>query len=122
KFNDDEYYTSLWSGNGGARWQQGSHTFSGAFTYLENRVISQIFDRQKGFYAQWQMQIDQYNEVGAFGQWLDQQHPINRALDTTLTLAGVGWRRGFDAPGSPVLSMAVYYGQDDERGPDPAVG
>src|SRR4051812_23571635 len=74
QFNNDDYYTSLWSGNGGARLQRGAHTFSGAFTYLENRVISQIFDRQKGFYAQWQMQVDQYNEVGLFGQLLDQQH------------------------------------------------
>jgi len=122
RFNGDEYYNSLWSANGGARWQHGVHTFSGAFTYLENRVVAQTFDRQKGFYGQWQMQLDQFNEVGAFCQYADQQHPINRALDTTLTLVGVGVRHGFDVPGSPILSAALYYGDDNPRGTDPAVG
>jgi len=122
QFDNGDYYTSLWSASAGARWQRGVHTFSGAATYLENRVVNDMFDRSKGFYGQWQMQLDQFNEVGLFGQYQDQQHPINRALDTTLVLAGAGWRHGFDWAGSPVLSLAAYYGDDNERGPDPAVG
>ncbi len=122
EFNDGEYHTSLWSGNGGLRWQSGRHTVTGALTVLENRVVSQVFDQQWGAYGNWQYQVDPYNELGVFGQWLDMTHPVQRSLDTTFRLIGAGWRHGFEAKGAPVLTGALYYGDDDEKGSDPAVG
>jgi hypothetical protein len=43
-------------------------------------------------------------------------------LDTELTLIGAGWRRGLEGSGTPILSLAVYYGDDQEKGTDPSVG
>lgn len=122
EFEDGEYHSSVWSGNAGARWQDGRHTLTGALTVLENRVVNEVFDRQWGGYGNWQYQVDSYNEFGIFGQWLDMTHPIQRSLDTTFRLIGAGWRHGFEAKGAPVLTGALYFGDDDERGSDPAVG
>lgn len=122
ELNDDNYHTLSWSGNAGARWQGGSHTATVAASVLENRVGSAKFDQQFGVYGNWQTQLNPNNELGVFAQWLDQKHPIQRSLDTELTLVGVGWRHALEGAGSPVLTLAGYVGDDDEQGSDPAVG
>lgn len=122
KLGNDRYETDYGSGNIGGRWQSGAHTVTGAVTYLEDKIGGQRLDRQQGGYGQWQYLLNASNEIGAFAQYLDQQHPIQRLLDTRLSLVGVGLRHGFEAKGSPVLSLATYFGDDDARGVDPAVG
>ena len=121
-FDGDHFGTVTWSGNAGIRWQRGSHTITGAASVLENSVGSTTFDRQWGLYGQYHRQIGQSDEVGLFGQWLDQHHPILPSLDTRLSLIGVGWRRALGGEGSAVLTLTGYYGDDRERGNDPAVG
>jgi hypothetical protein len=122
KINEDRYETHYWTSNAGLRWQRGPYTVTGALTYLESSVDDLTYDRQKGFYLQGQMQLDPNNEVGLFGQYMDVQHPIQRTIDSTLRLAGVGWRRGLEGAGSPIFTLSAYYGDDSERGPDPSVG
>jgi tetratricopeptide (TPR) repeat protein len=119
---DVNYHTEYWTANAGARWQRAAHTFSGAVTYLENRIGPAVFDKQAGAYGQWLYQVDPVNEAGLFLQYLDMGHPIQPALDTRFTLLGASWRRSLQGDGSPVLTAAVYYGDDQERGNDPAVG
>jgi len=116
------YHTVYWSGSAGGRWQRDGHTATFALTTLENRVGSVKFDKQFGVYGQYQRQIDPHNEVGVFGQWLDQNHPIQRSLDTELTLLGLSWRHAFEGPGLPVMTLSAYQGDDKEQGTDPAVG
>ncbi len=122
KLGDVHYAINYWTGNAGARWQTGAHTVTGAVTYLENKVGGQRLDQQAGAYGQYQYQLDPNNEVGLFLQWLDQKHPIQRSLDTELTLIGTGWRRGLEGSGTPILSLAAYYGDDQEKGTDLSVG
>ena len=122
KLSNDNYSTLVLSGNAGARWQRGANTATFALTALENRVGSAKFDQQFGVYGQWQTQIDPNNEIGVFAQWLDQKHPIQRTLDTELTLVGLGWRHALAGAGSPMVTLSGYYGDDEERGNDPAVG
>lgn len=122
KLEDENYRTVYWSGSAGARWQRDGNTVSGALTVLENRVGSALFDKQFGVYAQWQKQVDANNEVGVFGQWLDQKHPIQRSLDTELTLLGLSWRHALDGAGLPILTASGYFGDDREKGADKAVG
>lgn len=121
-FDGEHFSTVSWSGNAGLRWQRGAHTATAALTALENTVGGFKFDRQWGVYFQYQRQIDPSNEVGVFGQWLDQRHPILPSLDTRLTVAGIGWSHALGGEGSPVISLTAYYGDDRERGNDPAVG
>ena len=116
------YQTVYWSGSAGARWQKDGHTVSGALTVLENRVGSVLFDKQFGLYGQWQKQVNANNEVGVFGQWLDQKHPIQRSLDTQMTLLGLSWRHALDGNGLPVITASGYFGDDREQGADKAVG
>lgn len=122
KVGDTSFEMNYWAANAGVRWQNGGHTLTGATTFLENHVGGNRLDEQFGFYGQYQYQLDSNNEVGLFGQWLDQKHPIQRSLDTELTLIGVGWRRGLEGEGTPILSLAAYVGDDREQGNDPAVG
>ena len=122
KLAGDNYTTLVVSGNAGLRWQRGVNTATFALTALENRVGGLKFDHQFGVYGQWQTQIDPNNELGVFAQWLDQKHPIQRSLDTELTMVGLGWRHALQGTGSPVMSLSGYVGDDEERGNDPAVG
>ncbi len=120
--NGDHYSTWTWTANAGARWKEGVHTTSIALTTLENHVGHFKFDKQWGVYGHYQRQLAQGDEVGVFGQWLDQRHPIQPALNTRLKLLGVGWRHDFEGEGSPVINAAAYYGDDKQRSLDPAVG
>lgn len=122
KIENSNYHTHYWTGSAGARFQRNANTFTAALSFLENYVGSLKFDKQWGVYAQWQRQIDANNEIGVFGQWLDQTHPVQRTLDTELRLAGVGWRHAIQGVGSPALTFSAYVGDDDEQGTDPAVG
>jgi tetratricopeptide (TPR) repeat protein len=122
ELEDENYQTVYWSGSAGARWQRNGHTVSGALTVLENRVGNVLFDKQFGVYGQWQMQVNANNEVGVFGQWLDQKHPIQRSLDTQLTLLGASWRHALEGDGLPILTASGYFGDDREQGTDKAVG
>lgn len=122
EIDNENYHTEYWTANGGARWKRDAHTFTGAVTYLENRIGSVVFDRQAGAYGQWQMQVDPANEAGVYVQWLDMKHPIQRTLDTEFTLVGLSWRHAFEGKGSPILSLTGYAGDDKEQAGDPAVG
>lgn len=122
KINEDRYETHYWTGNAGLRWQRGPYTLMGSVLYLESSVGDLMYDRQKGFNLQGQMQLDPNNEVGVFGQYMDVQHPIQRSIDSTLRILGVGWRRGLEGAGSPVFTLSTYYGDDSERSADPSVG
>ena len=122
KLEDENYHTVTASGNAGVQWQQGAHTATAAFTALQNRIADVTFDKAWGVYGQWQTQLDPSNDLGAFVQWLDLQHPIQHSLDTQLTLVGVAWRRALGGSATPLLSLAAYYGNDEEQGTDPAVG
>ena len=122
KVGDNHFEMNTASANAGARWQAGAHSASGAVTYLENNVGGQRLDEQLGVYGQYTYQVNPNDEAGFFAQWLDQKHPVSRALDTRLKLLGAGWRHGFEGPGTPVLSLAAYYGNDQAQGTDPSVG
>jgi hypothetical protein len=122
KLTDERYETHYWSGNAGLRWQRGPYTVTGGASYLESSVGDLTYDRQKGFYVQSQVQLNPNNEVGVFGQYMDVQHPIQRTIDSTLRILGLGWRRGLEGAGSPIFTLSAYYGDDSERGPDSAVG
>lgn len=57
-----------------------------------------------------------------FGQWLDQKHPIQRSLDTEMTLLGLSWRHALGGDGLPIVTASGYFGDDREQGADKAVG
>ncbi|HEX2565595.1 MAG TPA: tetratricopeptide repeat protein [Burkholderiales bacterium] len=122
KLGDNHFEMNTASANAGARWQSGPHSASGAVTYLENNIGGQLLDQQLGVYGQYTYQVNPNDEAGLFAQWLDQKHPVSRALDTRLKLLGAGWRHGFEGAGTPVLSLAAYYGNDQAQGTDPSVG
>jgi hypothetical protein len=118
----EHYNTWTASGNLGVQWQRGLHTATVALTALQNDVTDVTFDRQWGFYGQWQTQVNPTNDVGVFAQWLDIQHPIEHALDTQFSLVGGAWRHAFGGRSTPLLTLAAYYADDQEQGTDPTVG
>lgn len=68
-----------------------------------------------GFIAQAQHNLDDHNQISAFGQALRLSYPTAHVQDTDRGLIGVGYGHAFSGDLSPVLFLNGYVGKEEAR-------
>lgn len=76
------------------------------------------FRHSYGVAAQWQHNLDDHNQISAFGQALRLSYPTAHIRDADRGLIGLGYGHAFSGDLSPVLFLNGYVGKEDARASD----
>lgn len=84
--------------------------------YSDLKVDQGEFRDITGFAAEWQRQLDEFQSFSAALQYAELDYKgDNDVRDSHLSQLALGYRRAFIGPWQPLLSVNLYFGQEDNQ-------
>lgn len=104
--------------NGGLRYKKFADTYSAALQANTFELDGERFRNSYGGIAQWQRDLDDRNQVNAFGQASRITYKGNSFRDADRYIVGGGWAHVFAGDKSPVVYLSGYTGKEETRDSD----
>lgn len=117
-WSEDVFDTSNIDFNLGLAHELGPNTVSVALQDGTFRLDGERYRHSYGIAGQWQHNLDDRNQVSAFGQVLRLDYPSTEIRNADRRLIGLGFGHAFSGDLSPVLFVNAYAGEEDERAAD----
>jgi len=120
KTNNDQdvFNTSSLDGSLGLTLKKNIDTYSLAYQDSTFNVDGERFRHAYGLSAQWQRDVNQTNQISAFGQVTRLSYPSNDIRDANRYVLGGGWAHVFAGDKTPVLFTSAYLGKEEARDSD----
>ena len=116
--NQDIFDTSSIDGNLGLSFKKAIDTYSIAYQDSTFYVGGDSFRHARGLSAQWQRDLNQTNQISAFGQATRLSYPDNDIRDANRYVLGGGWAHVFAGDRTPVIFTSLYLGKEEARDSD----
>lgn len=103
--------------NLGLRYEKAANTITVGWQDSNFYLDSNKYRHAYGLTAQWQHNLDDRNQISAFGQIMRLAYPDTPIRDADRRVFGLGYGHAFQGDLSPVVFVSAYGGEEDEKAP-----